>query len=651
MPTSTPAQARPTLVSVQASRRPRSRGGTRFDAPPWIWGVALALPLAVAYLVVAPPSGDLAAAAYRSQLFARAGFVVWDNGWYAGHALPAYSLLAPALGAALGVRELLALSAVLAAALFGVLAARALPTGPARAATLAFAFGFCAELPSGRVPYDLGVAVAVAALLATSSATGGSRQWPALTIAVALAVATSVASPVAGAFLALVALALALSATAVDGATSARILRATPPIAVCAAALLPILALSLAFPEGGYEPFAAGAFWPELAAALAFAALLPRGALSANAWRTLRIGAILYALALVASFLVKTPMGGNAVRLGALFGTPLVVAALWDSEVSIGARRGGGRAAAMRPLRRRALGRRVLGGRTLLLLLAPALLYWQLASAIDDQVSLAGDQTVKASFYAPLRKELLRLAAGRASGHEAGRHGAGGADASGDRAGGNPIRVEVPLTGAHWESAFLPSGEISIARGWERQLDTRYDALFYRRGLTATAYRRWLDANAISYVALPNARLDEAGRQEARLIEARPPLPYLREVWRSRHWRLLQVLHPTPLAQPPARMLSVGVDSFSLLAPRAGSYEVRLHWSPYWVPTGPIPARRVPIHLSAHPPARPLRSGRTCVSRAPDGFTRVSTAGAGVVRVGVAFSLSRVFSEAPRCAH
>ena len=51
------------------------------------------------YVLAAPPSADLAAAGYRSELFARAGFTIWDNGWYGGHHLPAYSLLAPAFGA------------------------------------------------------------------------------------------------------------------------------------------------------------------------------------------------------------------------------------------------------------------------------------------------------------------------------------------------------------------------------------------------------------------------------------------------------------------------------------------------------------------------------------------------------------------------
>jgi hypothetical protein len=535
--------------------------------------LALALPLAIVYLIVAPPSGDLAAATYRSDLFAHAGFTVWDNGWYAGHALPAYSLLAPALGAWLGVRVLLALSALVAATLFGLLAQKTLPRRSARIATLAFAFGFGAELPSGRVPYDLGVAIGLAALLALG-ATSKRRRVGAS--AIALSIATSAASPVAGAFLALAGLAVALSSRGM----------AALGISACLAALGTILLLAIAFPEGGAEPFAGGAFWPELVAAIAFAALLPRGGFSVAGRHALRIGACLYALALIGCFAVASPVGGNVVRLGAMFGAPLVLAALWEAPaVSIG-------------------GRRIAAG-LLTLTLCPLLLYWQLATAIDDQVALAGDPTVHASFYAPLRTELLKLAAG------------------------GPIRVEVPLTGAHWESAYLPGGPISIARGWERQLDTRYGALFYKQTLAGEGYRRWLDANAVAYVALPAARLDSAGQQEARLMTgSHPPLSYLHEAWHSRRWRLFAVQDATPLVAPPAKLLSIGADSFVLSAPRGGAYEVRLHWTPYWS----------------------LRSGRGCVSKAPDGFTEVSTTGAETVRVEATPALGRLFSEGPFCA-
>jgi len=93
------------------------------------------------------------------------------------------------------------------------------------------------------------------------------------------------------------------------------------------------------------------------------------------------------------------------------------------------------------------------------------------------------------------------------------------------------------LTGAHWEAANLAGYDgVALARGWERQLDTRYAGLFYRPRLRPSAYEAWLRENRVAYVALPDVRLDEAGREEGALIAH--GLPYLREVWRSPHWRL-----------------------------------------------------------------------------------------------------------------
>jgi hypothetical protein len=448
----------------------------------------VAAPLAAAYLIVAPAAADLAAATYRSDLFARAGFVTWDTGWYAahGHWLPAYSLLAPALGALLGVRLLLALSALAASLLFGSIAERAFGGPGGRAAAGVFALGACVGLLSGRVPFVLGLAIGLGSVLAFMR--GQVAGAP------ALAALTSLASPVAGAFLVLA----GVSATggawiSGKGDPRARVCarastlneqRRNPPgLALAGAALAPILALGLAYPEGGYEPFAASAFWPALAGVLLFALLLPRGPLTARGWRALRVGAALYALALIGAYALRTPMGGNAARLGALLAAPLTVGVLWE--------------------RRRAA----------LALLAPALLYWQLVTPIRDLASIAGDPSVRASYYAPLLAELHTLDGGRSA------------------------IVEVPLTRAHWEAAYLAGHDrLSLARGWERQLDTRYAALFYRPALTAAAYRRWLAANRVSYVALPDVPLDRAGRAEGTLVAR--GLPYLREVWRANHWLL-----------------------------------------------------------------------------------------------------------------
>ena len=477
-PTTAPAPIRPAPEALLSSGR--ARAPRRWFVRPWAWALALAVPLALAYLIVAPPAADLSAAIYRSDLFARVGYTLRDNGWYAvhGHYLLGYSLLSPALGALLGVRVLLVISTLTSTVLFGLIAERSFGLAAGRAAALVFALGACAELLSGRVPYDLGMAIGLGAVLAVM------RGRPRL--ALMLTLVTSVASPVAGAFLALVFLAWGLSLWSERFAHEAGRPWAWP-FALTVAALAPIATLSLAFPEGGYEPFAPSSFWPAFAAVVAIAVVAPRGPLSARAHRTVRVGAILYALALAASFAIASPIGGNVARLGPEVAPALLVGVLWNDR------------------------RLVLG------LLAPVLLYWQLNTPIGDLSLVAGQASAEPSYYAPLVSELGRL-----------RHGA-------------RTIIEIPLTGTHAEAAYVAGHDhIALARGWDRQLDTRYAALFYRPGLTASAYRAWLAENQVLYVALPDTRLDYAGQAEGALVAR--GLPYLREIWRSRHWRLFRVM-------------------------------------------------------------------------------------------------------------
>lgn len=463
-----------------------------------VLALAVAAPLVGLYLVLAPPAADLAAATYRSDLFARAGFTTWDTGWYAahGHWLPGYSLLSPALGALFGVRLLLALSALAASLLFALIAERVFTGASGRtgggadgapsAAAVVFAFGVCVGMLSGRVAFDLGLAIGLGAVLALLSGRS--------VLALALAVLCAVASPVAGAFLALAGVAgggawwlTKMADSHARAYARVSVAFADDSARLAAAALVPAGALSIAFPEGGHEPFAASAFWPALAGVLLFALLLPRGPLTPRAHLTLRLGAGLYALGLLGSYLLPTPMGGNAARLGPLLAAPLLAGVLWRER------------------------------RMVLLALAPVLFYWQIVTPVRDLASIAGDPSVHASYYAPLLIELNTLDQGQ------------------------PTIVEVPLTRAHWEAAYLAGhNRISLARGWERQLDTRYAALFYRSSLTAPAYRRWLFDNRVGYVALPDAPLDGAGRLEGRLI--RRGLPYLRPIWHSTHWRLYRFI-------------------------------------------------------------------------------------------------------------
>ena len=558
--TATPANAGMTAAPAGSP----ATAATGRIPPAWL----VAAVLAVAYLIIAPQSPDLAAASYRSSLFSSAGFTLWDNSWYGGHHLLAYSLLAPALGALIGPQPLAAVSMVAATALFARLIDGCFPPRATRIAALWFALGASVALLSSRVPFDLGLAIGLGALLVA-------RRGH-LTSALALSALTAVASPVAGAFLALAWLAWALGGPA--GAWPVR----AWPAALTIAALAPVALLTIVFPEGGAQPFAGSAFFPALAGVIAIGALIePRA--SRPAERMLRIGAALYALALVGAYVLPTAVGGNADRLGALAAGPLAACVL------TGASRG----------RRRAL-----------IALAPFLLYWQANAPAADFASTLSNPSVHASYYTPLLGELRALDIGYGDPPM------------------RPARIEVVATADHWEARYL-APHVMLARGWERQLDTLRNGIFYEpsRALTATRYRAWLTANAISYVALPlGAELDYSAQAEAHLVETVRP-PYLREVWRSHRWRLFAVLGASPLAQPPALLTAASSDTLTVYAPRPGAYTLRVRFTRYWE----------------------LASGHGCVARAPGGWTEVRAREAGSFHVAIGFSLARVLGDAPRC--
>jgi hypothetical protein len=379
---------------------------------------------------------------------------------------------------------------------------------------------------------------------------------------VLVAVLCALASPVAGAFLALAALVWMLA-----GRDQSRWFQA----GLILAALAPIAALTVAFPEGGTEPFVASSFYPGFAGVLLIAWLI------GPERRVLRTGALVYAAILLGAYVIPSALGGNVDRLGALLAGPIAACALI----------GGAR------------------WRTLALFaLAPFLIYWQAVAPVNDVISAASDPSVAASYYAPLLGELHARSIGF----------------------GSPARIEVVPTRDHWEARWI-APHVMIARGWERQLDTDRNAIFYTGAATLSParYHTWLSGQAISYVALPDAPLDYSGRAEARLL-AHPP-GYLREVWRSRNWRLFKVLAATPLAQPPSVLSRLGSDSFTLQVPRAGTFAVRVRFTPYWA----------------------LSSGHGCVRSGPGGWTEVQSPGTGSLRVAIDFSPARIFDSGPRC--
>ena len=504
---------------------------------PAAWIVAVAG--AAAYLVLAPRSADLIAQLYRTEILREHGAWLWDGGWFAGHQLPAYSVLFPSLGALLGARVAGALAVVAAAVLFERLATR--HRGDAgRIAAVWFAVVAVAALWTGRLTFLLGMAIVLGAALALAA----DRR----VLAGALAALGALASPVAGLFAALGAAAWGIAER-----------RYATGAALAAAALGPILVLNLLFGEGGTFPFAPGAFWPALAATALVGLLLPAQE------RLLRIGAALYAVLLVLAFALPTAVGGNATRLGWLFAGPVL-----------------------------ALG--LAGRRTVALALAALpLAWWALYPAVSDWLRGRDDPALHASFHAPLVAFLA---------------------AQGD----GPLRVEVVPTENKGEALFV-ARSVPLARGWERQLDRRDGPLFYEDDLDPEAYRRWLSARAVRFVALPDAPLDPRSEAEARLLR-RPP-PWLREVWRTEDWRVFAVDGAPPMATGPARVTAYGLESVTLRAVGPGVVRLRVRHSRWWR----------------------VAEGPACVAEARDGFVALRVAAPGTIRLRAALTGARCESS------
>jgi hypothetical protein len=483
--------------------------------PDWLPAVALSTVLAVAMLAWSPPVGDLAAQVFRTELFQRAGLAIWNSSWYGGHYVLTYSVLFPPLAALLGPRLVGTVAVVVSSFLFDRLV-RDRWGEAARWATLWFGAGVVTLLADGQLTFALGVVFGLAAMRCLQL--GRPR------LALAAGAACALSSPVAAVFLAGVLLAGALP----------RNRRANlAAIGVACLALGLVLIPNLAFPEPGQFPFAFSSY-VAIPLWCGGALLLTRGLGPEE--RQLRGVLVAYVLAATVLLLAPNAMGGNAVRLGALFGGPILAAVMLAHRPQL--------------------------SRASVVLLSLALvggLYWQVTASVSQIARSVGDPSTASSYFAPVAR-WLREHDGRAA------------------------RIEVPPTENHWESAYLAPG-FELARGWLRQLDTTRDDLFYDDGpLTAGAYRSWLHDNAIRYVALPDAPLDYSSLAERRLILSDPS--YLEPRWSDAHWRVYEVRDPAPLVQPlgagAAQVRWVGHSGFALDVAHPGEFLVRVAFTPYW---------------------------------------------------------------------
>jgi hypothetical protein len=547
----------------------------RLGLSPWtVAPSAVALAFGVLYLVLEPRPGDLAVHVFRAELFGREGFTIWNGHWYGGHHTPAYSVLSGPLSWLLGPRLVLVMSCVACAGLFEQLARVHFGAEGARLGGLWLGVGTVTLLATSRLPFALGTAFGLAAALALQR---GRRR-----LATAFAFLCPLASPVAGLFTAMAGLAYAVSAGGSGGRTGAGVAsprsgaalvvreRRGAGAAVALAALAPALFLSAAFPEGGWAPFPFSAYLPIPLFCAACLVLLPREE------RALRAGAVLYAIGATLAVAFETPMGGTASRLGMLFGGPVLLCAAWGrlSRASL-------------PLLAVAVaGFGLLG-------------YWQWTSAIRDIDKAIHDPAAESGYFEPLRAYLATLPDQR--------------------------RIEIPFTSSRWENAEV-APLAPLARGWQRQLDTGRNPVFYRGDLNRLTYASWLAENAVRYVALPSAKPDRSSYAERALIE--DGLPYLRLRWRSREWRVYEVLLPAPMVISQGRANVVleqfGSDELLLDVKRTGEALVRVRWTPYWFAAG------------------------GCVERAGK-WTRVIADERGFMRLSTRFAPERIVDHGRRC--
>ncbi|KRV47149.1 hypothetical protein AQ490_10450 [Wenjunlia vitaminophila] len=453
-------------------------------------------------LFLASGGGDLAAQDAWAGFVAKHPGSAYNLAWYGGMHTVNYSVISPYLMAVLGVRTVAVIAGTVSAGLVAMLLLRAKVARPMPAALWA-ACALAGNAASGRVTFALGVMWALAAVAAVFAVRWSRRARAVGTVAFG-ALAT-MSSPVAGMFLMVVAAALFLT-------------RRRPPAYALAVGPVAVVGVTmLLFPFRGMQPISVLSVFLPAGTAIAVAVLAPKS------WKTIRVGAAVYAVGVILAWVIPSPVGTNVDRLSLLFAGVVLLAM-----------------AATRP--------KVVAIYAVFAVAA----VWAVAKPGYDLARTRPAASWNAQ-TAPLIEELKRVGADRG-------------------------RVEVVPERSHREASGL-SPYVILARGWNRQLDLARHPLFYDGSLTAEKYRQWLRRWAVHYVVLPEAPPDDWAAKEADLV--RGGLPFLEPVWSDENWRLYRFTEPVPLAEAPADVERAGPDEVVVEIPAAGSVLVRIPWSPW----------------------------------------------------------------------
>ena len=320
------------------------------------------------------------------------------------------------------------------------------------------------------------------------------------------------------------------------------------------------IAAAALFGEGGWFPFPVGTLVVVLVCAIGGYVVVPRSS------KTVRRGFLLYGAVSLVLFTFTNPVGGNMVRLGACVAGPIVAYELLRANRKV-----------------------------VLAIVAGPLLFWQFAPVPTALAAGRGNPSAHAEYYT----NILRYLAAH---------------------GGATSRLEVPLTEGRWEADYLAT-QVSLARGWERQLDLGRNSVLYNDDLGVAAYHRWLLANGVRWVALPDVPLDASEDGERALLDGemtggRAP-SYLRPVWHDLHWQLWEVRDARPLLSGPAHLRRLGPSTIDMTATEAGTSVLLVRWTRFWRVT----------------------EGAACVAPTDDGWTQIRFTRPGQVRLAAKIGL------------
>ncbi|MFE9659514.1 hypothetical protein [Streptomyces sp. NPDC005955] len=461
------------------------------------------LPLyALWWAFLATGAGDLAAQVAWTRFATENPGSPYNLFWYGGMHVPNYSLLSPYLMAAVGVPAVTVASGIVSTWFAALLVERTGVRRPLAPAALLSIALWC-DVASGRTTFALGLAFGFAALVVLT----GPR--PALVRAAVLALLSTMASPVSGLFL------------VVAGGAWFLVRRWGPALVL----LLPPAAVvgltTLLFPFKGEQPMSAGRILEPAGFALAVAVAAPKS------WRVVRLGALIYAVGVVLSHLISSPIGTNVERLALLAAPAVLLAALLVPEAD--------------RLRRAVL--------AVALVLSSV---WLTHKTVDDLIV-----STKVPAWAQNTEDVI---------------------AELERLGADRTRIEVVPARNHREaSAFAP--HMNLARGWNRQLDVERGRLFYDGSFSETTYRDWLDRWAVGFVVLHDGKPDGPAQAEAALVRSEPE--WLEPVWRDAHWRVYRVRDAVPLASAPGTVLDSSSTDVTVRMGSAGSSTVRIAHSPW----------------------------------------------------------------------